>query len=123
GARRRRQLRAGDVGEADPGLFEHGAVAQHARAPAAAFLALPAVLDETRLAVRALDRGADAVLQPGQVVADQVESRHMSSRVGAAEAAMLFAASAAPTGIPIVSRARRTARGCADTRRTRRRRA
>ena len=73
GARRRRQRGAGHIGEADAGLLEHRAVAQDPRAPAAAFGALPRVLDEARAAVGGFDRGADAVLQAGEVVADAVE--------------------------------------------------
>ena len=73
GGRRRRQLRAGDIGEPDPRLLEDRAIAQDPRAPAAAFGAFPEIFLEGRGAVGALDGGADAVLQTGEVVADAEE--------------------------------------------------
>src|SRR5690606_8228655 len=81
---------AGYVGEADAGLFEHRAIAQHAGAATAAQgragivgVALPGILDKAGAAVGGFDRGADAVLQAGEVVADIVESVHAAILGGA----------------------------------------
>ena len=62
GARRgggRGKRLARDVGEADAGLLEDGAVLHHAGASAAALGPRPAVLPELAAAVRAFQRGAD----------------------------------------------------------------
>ena len=84
GGCRWRQFGARHVGETDAGLLEHRAVAQDARAATATGErvlagasavggALPLVLAETGATVGALDGRADAVLQAGQVVADDVD--------------------------------------------------
>ena len=67
--RGRGQGSAVDFGEVDPGLFEHTAVAEHARAPAAAFLALPVIIEKRRRTVYPAEFGTDRVLQAFQVVA------------------------------------------------------
>ena len=72
--RRGRQLRARHIGEADARLLEHRAVAQDARASAAAFGPRPHVFAEPRDTVHAFDRRADAVLQIGQIAADAGET-------------------------------------------------
>src|SRR5690606_14118186 len=102
GRGRRRQPVAGHVGEADPGLLEHRALAQYPGAAAAAQvaagvarIALPGVLGEAGAAVGDLDRGADAVLQAGEVVADVVESVH-ADILGVARAAGIASGQARP---------------------------
>ncbi len=61
-----RQLIAVHQREIHAGLFEHRAVAQHARAPATAAGARPGIFDKLRFAIDLFDGLADAILQRAQ---------------------------------------------------------
>ena len=74
-ARRRRQPRARDFGEIDAGLLEHRALLHDARTPAAAFGALPGVLDEAAAAIGGFEAPADAILQVREECPDAVDRR------------------------------------------------
>src|SRR3982750_2250131 len=62
-AGRWRQPGARDLREIDAGLLEHRAALHHARAAAAAFGALPRVLDEAAATVGGFEALADSILQ------------------------------------------------------------
>ena len=84
GARRTgrwRQVRAVYIRKADTGALEHGAVREDAAYAAAAFLAVPGVRDEARLAVESLQFAADPVLQSAQIGFDGAGVGHIAHTV------------------------------------------
>ena len=63
---------AADIREGHPTLFDHRATGDDAGAPATTLGPLPLVGDELGLAVHFLEGRAEAILQAGQVISDEV---------------------------------------------------
>ena len=61
-----------DVREGHPALFDHRAAGDDAGASATALGALPLIGDELGLAIYFLESRAEAILQAGQVISDEI---------------------------------------------------